>query len=160
MPKTRQLLRGEITYSDAKAEESNILHQLGYHSEQTRFFAHLNDKREWMKATVTHHLGLGSSAGCHVADTEDWLHGSFNVCVPITIDSWGKRVLMRFPLPYRVGESFRPGNCDEKVRCEAGSYAWLQKNCPDVPIPKLYGFGLSTGETVWVVANVCDSCRL
>ncbi|RHZ62495.1 hypothetical protein CDV55_102906 [Aspergillus turcosus] len=147
MPKTRQLLRGKITYSDAKAEESNILHQLGYHSEQTRFFARLRDRREWMKAAVTHHLGLRSSDECHVADTENWLHGSFNVCVPVTIDSWGKRVLLRFPLPYRVGESFRPGNCDEKIRCEAGSYAWLQKNCPDVPIPKLYGFGLSTGET-------------
>lgn len=61
---------------------------------------------------------------------------------------------MRFPLPYRVGESFRTGNCDEKIRCEAGSYAWLQKNCPNVPIPKLYGFALSTGETVWIFPSV------
>lgn len=149
MPKTRQLLRGDITLSDAEAKEFNILHQLRYQSQQSKFFAHLDNQREWMKAAVTHHLGLRSSAQCHVADTESWLHGSFNVCVPITVDSWdGKRVLMRFPLPYRVGESFRPGNCDEKIQCEAGSYAWLQKNCPDVPIPKLYGFALSTGETV------------
>ncbi|KKK15094.1 hypothetical protein AOCH_005603 [Aspergillus ochraceoroseus] len=42
---------------------------------------------------------------------------------------------------------FRPGNGDEKVLCEAGTYAWLQDNCPDVPIPHLYGFGLSTGES-------------
>ncbi|KAE8155014.1 hypothetical protein BDV25DRAFT_170329 [Aspergillus avenaceus] len=148
MPKTRQLLQRKITYSDAKTEECNILHQLGYHSEQERFFSHLDGKREWMKAAVAHHLGLKSSAQCQVADTENWLHGSFNVCVPITIDSWdGNRVLMRFPLPYRIGESFSPGNCNEKVQCEAASYAWLQKNCPDVPIPKLYGFALSTGET-------------
>lgn len=154
MPKTRQLLRREITYSDAKAEEFNILHQLGYPSEQTRFFAHLHDNREWIKAAITHHLGLRSSGECHVADTDNWLHGSFNVCVPITIDSWdGKRVLMRFPLPYRVGESFRSGNCDEKIQCEAGAYAWLQKNCPDVPIPKLYGFAWSTGETVWIITS-------
>jgi hypothetical protein len=51
-------------------------------------------------------------------------------------------------LPYRVGEAFRPGNGDKKVRCEAGTYAWLQENCADVPIPRLYGFALSTGETV------------
>lgn len=25
---------------------------------------------------------------------------------------------------------------------------WLQENCPDVPIPHMYGFGLSTGKTV------------
>ncbi|KKK15238.1 hypothetical protein AOCH_000385 [Aspergillus ochraceoroseus] len=148
MPTTRQLLRRKITYSDAKGEEFNVLHQLKYHSEQTRFFAQLHDRREWMKAAVTHHLGLKSSAECHVADVENWLHGSFNVCVPVTIDSWhGKRVLMRFPLPYRLGERFRPGNCDEKLLCEAGSYAWLQRNCPEVPIPRLYGFALSTGET-------------
>jgi hypothetical protein len=56
MPKTRQLLRRRITYPDAKAEESNILHQLGYHSEQTGFFAQLH-KREWIKAAVAYHLG-------------------------------------------------------------------------------------------------------
>ncbi|KAH8425913.1 uncharacterized protein LDX57_003654 [Aspergillus melleus] len=126
MPKPRQLLQGQITYSDAKAEEFNILHRLQYHAEQTKFFIHLYDKREWMKATVAHHFGLKPFTQCQVADTENWLHGSFNVCIFIIIDSWdGKRVLLRFPLPYRIGESFRPGNCDEKIRCEAGSYAWF-----------------------------------
>lgn len=160
MPKTRQLLRREVTYSDVKNEEFNILHQLGYHVEQTQFFAHLHGNRNWMKTIVTRHLGLRSSAECHVADMDNWLHGSFNVCVPITIDSWGgKRVLMRFPLPYRIGEAFRPGNCDEKIRCEAGAYAWLEKNCPDVPIPQLYGFALSTGEMVGNFLNTSGFCR-
>ena len=27
-------------------------------------------------------------------------------------------------------------------------YAWLQENCPSVPIPQLHGFALSTGQTV------------
>ncbi|PWY66961.1 hypothetical protein BO83DRAFT_451488 [Aspergillus eucalypticola CBS 122712] len=57
-------------------------------------------------------------------------------------------MVLRLPLPYRIGEDFMPGNGDEKVKCEAGTYAWLQENCPDVPIPELYGFGLSTGEAV------------
>ena len=149
MPKTRQLLRREVTYSDVKDDEFNILHQLGYHAEQTQFFAHLYEKRDWMKAVACHHLGLQSPSECCVAEPESWLHGSFNVCVPIKINQWkGKQVLMRFALPYRVGEAFRPGNCDEKIRCEAGAYSWLQKNCPEVPIPALYGFGLSTGEMV------------
>jgi hypothetical protein len=107
-----------------------------------------------MKAVIVYHLGIKSTDMCHVANTEDWFRGSFNVCVPITIDNWksrqqpGQRVILRFPLPYRVGEGFRPGNGDEKIQCEVGAYAWLQENCPDVPIPRLYGFAMSTGETV------------
>lgn len=45
MPKTRRLLRREITYSDAKEEEFNILHQLGYYEQQVRFFDHLDAKK-------------------------------------------------------------------------------------------------------------------
>jgi hypothetical protein len=155
MTRTRRLLRKDITYSVAKDEEVNILHQLGYYEQQTQFFAHLNSRRTWMKAIVAYHLGLKSSTErFHIAEPEDWLHGSFNVCVPVTIDDWpgrkqqGQRVLIRFPLPYRIGEAFRPGNGDEKIQCEAGTYAWLQQNCPDIPIPRLYGFATSTGETV------------
>ncbi|KAJ0417842.1 hypothetical protein BJY00DRAFT_288788 [Aspergillus carlsbadensis] len=47
-----------------------------------------------------------------------------------------------------------PGNGDEKVRCEAGAYAWLQENCPDVAIPELYGFALSTGQTFTCYENL------
>jgi hypothetical protein len=150
---TRRLIKEEITYSLAKEREVNILHQLGYYDKQCHFFSYLYDRREWMKAVVVQHLGLSSADACHVAKMEDWLRGSFNVCVPITVD-WqnrqqpGRRVILRFPLPYRVGDEFRPGNGDEKIRCEAGAYAWLQQNCPDVPIPQLYGFALTTGETV------------
>ncbi|BDD60167.1 hypothetical protein MAP00_005321 [Monascus purpureus] len=62
--------------------------------------------------------------------------------------------MFRLPLPYRVGDAFRPGNGDEKVRCEAGTYAWLEENCPDVPIPRFYGFGVSTGETFTRIENL------
>lgn len=154
MPRTRRLLREDITYSAAQTKEVNILHQLGYYDQQNQFFTRIRYKQSWIKTIITHHLGLSSSDSCHVADTKDWLHGSFNVCIPVTIQNWGRkqqlgpRVLLQIPLPYRVGESFRPGNCDEKVQCEAGTYAWLQENCPDVPIPRLYGFAMSTGETV------------
>ncbi|EAW15263.1 uncharacterized protein ACLA_059270 [Aspergillus clavatus NRRL 1] len=148
MLKTRRLLRREITYASAKEEEGNILHQLEYHDKQTRFFTHLYNNRDWIKTIVAHHLNLSSPAVCRVSEVEDWLYGSFNVCIPVILsNSDGKRVLVRFPLPYRVGDDFMPGNGDEKVKCEAGTYAWLEKNCPDVPIPQLYGFALSTGET-------------
>jgi hypothetical protein len=147
MPITRPLLREHITYSQAKEKEVNILHQLGYHSQRNEFFKYVRKRRSLVELLVAHHLGLSPSI-CHAADCEEWMHGSFNLCVPVSVKN-SKRVLMRFPLPYRVGEAFRPGNGDEKVRCEAGTYAWLQQECPTVPIPQLYGFALSTGQCVW-----------
>lgn len=91
---------------------------------------------------------------CHLANPEQWMHGSFNICIRVDIDGRGqisgKQAIIRFPLPYRVGESTCPGNEDEKILYEAGTYPWLQENCPSVPIPQLYGFGLSTGQTVGI----------
>ncbi|KFZ20088.1 hypothetical protein V502_03366 [Pseudogymnoascus sp. VKM F-4520 (FW-2644)] len=154
------LPRGEITYSTAKAKEVNILKRLQYPAEEAKFFHHIDNKRNWIKAVVAHHLKLRSPASCQVADIKSWYHGGFNVCIPVTINAWegkeqpGQRVLIRFPLPYRVGEAFRPGNGDEKIRCEAGAYAYLQENCPEVPIPRLYGFATSDGETFTRLQNL------
>ncbi|TAQ89490.1 hypothetical protein B7494_g2165 [Chlorociboria aeruginascens] len=144
MPVERRLLRRNITYSVAKTEETNILHELGYWPRQNAFFDHIHKHRSLLTEVVAHHLGIHANM-CQVADMSDWLHGSYNLCVPISVKN-SSRVLVRFPLPYRVGDSFRPGNSDEKVRCEAGTYAWLQQKCPDVTTPRLYGFALSTGK--------------
>lgn len=151
MLKTRRLLHGqEITYPEAvDLEAVNVLQQLNYYHRHKQFFDHLNDQRSWMRCAAAHHLGLPSNK-CQVSEVKDWVHGTFNVCIPITVD-WkrkrqaGNRVLLRIPLPYRFCEA--SGNSDEKIRCEAGTYSWLQQNCPDVPIPHLYGFAMSTGET-------------
>lgn len=152
MPRQCRLLRGDITYSAAKEDETNVLHKLAYWDQRIKFFDHLDRNRDLIRAVTAHHLGLGSIERCRVAERDDWLHGSFNLCIPIAIDNWrehpNKRVIIRFPLPYRVGEAFRPGNADEKLRCEAGTYTWLQQNCPSVSIPHLYGFGLSKGQCV------------
>lgn len=158
MARKRHLLRREVTYEDVKDEEFNILHQLEFHGQQLQFFTHLWDKRDWMKTVVAHHLNLASPSACEVSGVKDWLYGSFNVCVPITINYQHKaRVLLRFPLPYRVGEAFNPGNGDEKIRCEAATYAWLQENCSDIPIPQLYGFSLSSGEVVGRKYNIVST---
>ncbi|CAI7578110.1 unnamed protein product [Penicillium palitans] len=165
MPKALPLPRGEITYSKAQKEEINILRRLEYHNKQKELFANLsrNKNQNWIKDVITHHLGLPSNDLCEVADVKDWLHGSFNVCIPVSINDWearkqsGTRVLLRLPLPYRLGEDFCPGNCDEKIRCEAGTYAWLQGNCPDIPIPHLYGFATSDGETA-AASNTSAAC--
>lgn len=147
----RRLLRGEITYDAAREQDANILHELGYRDQKIRFFTHLYRRRKLIETIVADHLGLSIDT-CHLVDVEDWIHGSFNVCIRVDVDGQErgpqKQLMIRFPLPYRIGENCCPGNADEKVRCEVRTYAWLQANSPTVPIPYLYGFGLSTGQTV------------
>ncbi|EEP82830.1 predicted protein [Uncinocarpus reesii 1704] len=165
MSKTRQLLRREITYSTAKKEEVNILHQLKYPSQQADFINLVQSRSSWIKAVVSHHLNLSSDDACSVSNVDDWLGGTYNLCVPVTVAGWkgkkqaGDRVILRLPLPYRDGEAFRPGNGDEKIRTEAGTYVWLQGQCPEIPIPKLYGFGLSTGRMFTRIDNLSPLSR-
>ncbi|PTU25487.1 hypothetical protein P175DRAFT_0514203 [Aspergillus ochraceoroseus IBT 24754] len=135
---SRQLLRGEITLESAQDKESNILHQLRYVRQRDEFFSFLEDHVEWIREVVAHHFNMSPST-VNIAHRDQWLNGSFNY-----------QVLFRIPLPYRVGERIKPGNADEKIRCEAGTYAWLEDYCPNIPIPKLYGFGISTGVTVYL----------
>ena len=150
------MIRGEITYAVAKEQDANILHELGYREQKIKFFAYLYRSRELIEKLVARHLGLGSADACHVVDVEDWIHGSFNVCIRVDVtDPDGnlkRQVMIRFPLPYRIGEDYCPGNADEKVRCEVGTYAWLQENCPPIPIPHLYGFGLSNSKSVCLLS--------
>ncbi|EGD97862.1 hypothetical protein TESG_05366 [Trichophyton tonsurans CBS 112818] len=154
----RALLRGEISYSSAKDKEVNILQRLEYPEKQNQFITDLINREQWIKGVVAHHLNITPSK-CHVADPHRWLWGSFNLCIPITIHDWireqpGNQVLLRLPLPYKVGEAFRPGNIDEKIRCEASTYAWLEENHPHIPIPRLYGFSLSSGESFTTRENL------
>lgn len=150
----RRLLHGEIIYSAARKEDHNVLNELCYWDRREQFFNHLQSHRRLIQQIVAHHLGLSSSDKCHIVDPELWIYGSFNLCILIFVDDAARgpweHFMMRFPLPYKIGEDLRPGNADEKIRCEAGTFAWLQENCPTISIPELYGFGLSTGQTVCV----------
>ncbi len=147
MPVTLPLLCGKITYDEARQRETNTLLHLTYPNAQLEFYGFIDRRRELIQERVAHHLGLRSPSVCRVTHSTNWMHGSFNLCIPVTIAD-SKLVLIRFPLPYRVGDKVRPGNGDEKLRCEAATYAWMQDKCPDVPIPHLYGFALSTGQCV------------
>lgn len=77
--------------------------------------------------------------------------GYYNVCVPVEVDEAGipgKQVIVRIPLPYKLGEAERPGNAEEKLRCEAATFIWIKEQCPEVPIPYLWGFGFPNGQCV------------
>ncbi|KAK8149964.1 hypothetical protein G3M48_004908 [Beauveria asiatica] len=149
---TRQLLSGPITLSDATARSTNVLHALRYPLLKQAFYERVESHRALLAEVIAHHLGTRPTA-VEISTQEWWRHGSFNLCVPVHVHidpvallKVPEFVMIRFPLPYRVGETTRPGNSDEKLNCEAATYAWLRENCPSVPIPRLYGFGLSTNQ--------------
>ncbi|KAF4620088.1 hypothetical protein G7Y89_g14735 [Cudoniella acicularis] len=150
---TFPLIRGKTTLADALEQEENMLLDLAYPEQRIDFFVSLYSRRKDIVKLVEYHLGLTNpNAGtCRLGEVKEWIHGSFNVCIPVYVDKWkkhpGRRVLIRFPLPYKIGESKYPGNADEKLRCEAATYIWIRENCPDVPIPHLWGFGLPGGKS-------------
>ncbi|GAO14034.1 uncharacterized protein UV8b_01878 [Ustilaginoidea virens] len=137
----------DITFSAAADQSRNFLHCHKYPQQEKEFFKHVEEHRSLLSDLVAHHFAVNSSA-VTISGQEYWRHGSFNLVIPThaQMANTERYAMLRFPLPYRVGEATCPGNSDEKVRCEAGTYAWLHGNCPSVPIPQLYGFGLSTNE--------------
>ncbi|TWU71417.1 hypothetical protein ED733_001390 [Metarhizium rileyi] len=147
---TRNLLAGPITLSAAKSKSRNVLHALQFVQQKHDFYSRIESHRRLLPDLIAHHLNT-ESANIIISGQEYWRHGSFNLCVPVLVDNSANPtlpqfVMIRFPLPYRVGEATYPGNSDEKINSEAATYAWLQENCPSVPIPHLYGFGLSTNQ--------------
>ena len=146
------LLRGSTTLEAALEQEENMLLELALPELRLDFFVWLNSHRTDIEDTVSYHLGLTGSEICRLGEVREWIHGSFNVCIPVYVDNWNKhprrRVIIRFPLPYKIGESTCPGNADEKLRCEVATFIWIREHCSNVPIPHLWGFGLVGGQTV------------
>lgn len=146
MPPTLPLLKGSITLSEALEEEDDILQKLSYPEKRLDFCAYLHTHSKEIEAIVSHHLGVPRDS-CHVPWVDKWVHGSFNICIPVLVNA-GKKVMIRFPLPYKIGESTHPGNAEEKLRCEVATYAWIQAHCPSIPTPRLWGFGFPGGSSV------------
>ncbi|KAL8902641.1 MAG: hypothetical protein Q9207_004510 [Kuettlingeria erythrocarpa] len=149
-PTTLRTLDGEITLDAALEEEQDMLRRLTYWDKRTDFLAYLLDHSAEIEAVVSYHLGLKEKGSCCLAPLDDWIHGSFNMCLPVYVQNWRnrleKRVMIRFPLLYKLGEEEYPGNAEEKLRCEAATYVWIQENCPDVPIPQLWGFAFQDSQ--------------
>ncbi|KAF2768962.1 hypothetical protein EJ03DRAFT_351624 [Teratosphaeria nubilosa] len=56
-------------------------------------------------------------------------------------------------MPHAVGESYAPGTVDEKVRYEAATYVWLERECPMIPIPRLLGMGFPGCQSFMRIEN-------
>ncbi|WEW57643.1 hypothetical protein PRK78_003110 [Emydomyces testavorans] len=151
----KALLNSFITLSDAQRREEDMRAELQYAAKRGVVYTELQCQEEGIRKLVASHCGLESPDLVKVPEicSPDqkllWLHGSFNVCIPVDIDNTGRslpaKMAFRLPLPYRVGEQTFPGNAEEKVRSEAATYIWMNENCPDIPIPKLRGFGVPGG---------------
>lgn len=158
MPNCLPLLLGrKVTLDAALASEDDMLLELSYPSKQAALYSHLCEQRSDIEALVSFHLGLSITERCRMSETDEWMCGYYNVCVPVYVDGWvkcpGKRVIIRIPVPYKLGETENPGNVEEKLRCEAATFIWIQEQCPEVPIPHLWGFGFPSGQCVRGLIN-------
>ncbi|KKK21845.1 hypothetical protein ARAM_002895 [Aspergillus rambellii] len=159
MTTTLPLLRGNnISLEDALTDDDNILHRLDYPQKKEELWSYFLSHKSDIEELVSFHL---HAKHCRVSDEADWLFGSYNVCIPVYIDLLSEeRVLVRIPLPFKVGEANNPGNVDEKLRCEVATYIWIHENCPAVPIPSLYGFAFPDGQTFAKPSSVSFISRL
>lgn len=150
MPVTLELERGPITYAAAAELEKNAINQLAYVPKVKELYDYLWKQRSSIEALTAHHLCLSKHDTCRVLDQHAWIRGSFNVCIPVEVKSGSAscKVIVRCPMPHKLAEARYPGTVDEKLGCEVGTYLWMQDNCPDVPIPHLFGFGFSDGRHV------------
>ena len=137
-------LHRRLGISDALAEEQNMLIRIKYAQRRADFLDYLWSHTHDIEAIVSYHL----NSDVTLEPVSEWIHGSFNICLPICVKAEGRRAMIRLPLPYKLGEEYFPGNVDEKLRCEAATYIWIQQNCPDVPIPQLLGFAFSGSQCV------------
>ncbi|KAK2808553.1 hypothetical protein FQN50_004585 [Emmonsiellopsis sp. PD_5] len=151
----KALLDRFITLSAAEGEEEDMRAELQYSRRRGILYTELQSQEKEIRTLVASHCGLASPELVQVPEMVDhnnkliWLHGSFNVCIPVYISnprgSLRSKMAFRVPLPYKIGEDEFPGNAEEKLRSEAATYIWVGENCPDIPIPKLRGFGVPGG---------------
>lgn len=144
---TLSLSGGEtFSLSAATKNERNILSRLqrSHATEQLR--QDLWGERTRIEALVANHLRRMSPSACTVQPTNTWFKGQFNICVVVHIqlgDQTLSKMIFRCPMAHKVGEQYTPGSVDEKMRTEVATYAWIEANCPEIPIPCLRGFGFS-----------------
>lgn len=142
-------LDGFVSLEQALDDDDNVLPRLQYPWQMDDLDVALKMREDEIRDLVRWHLGV---PWAYVSGMDSWRRGSFNRAIPVYVpldgDQDGRRIWIRFPLPYKIGEASHPGNAREKLETEVATYIWLQDNCPDVPIPTLYGFGLGDGARV------------
>lgn len=139
------------TMKDALEQEEDIISNLTYLQDATDFEQKIVwPQRTEIKQLISRHLGLPPSH-FELLPPDNWIKGSFNLCIGIEnikSSALPKNAILRIPLPFKTGEAFSPGIVDEKLRCEAATYLWMRRNCPNIPIPRLLGIGFPGKQSV------------
>ncbi len=144
---TEEGCKWEEPIQELEEEDDDMLIHVEWDRLRKEFCEYLENETPAIEAIVAQHLNLTSHQTCRVAERSQWLDkGTFNLCVPVFISNWhARRVLIRCPFPHRLGGLHTTALMEEKLRCEAASFAHLSRNHPRVPIPHLWGFGLPGG---------------
>lgn len=145
--KTEDECKWEQPTREVEDEDDDMLIHMEWDRLRKEFSEYLENETPTIEAIVAQHLNLRSHQACRVASRSQWLDkGTFNLCVPVFINNWHmRRVLVRCPFPHRLGGLHATALLEEKLRCEAASFAHLSRNHSRVPIPRLLGFGLPGG---------------
>lgn len=137
--------RKPITYESALKKDANIISQTAHFQAAEELCQTLWDQKHTIQALVKYHLRLGSRDTCIVKAQDQWIRGSFNICIPVEVRStrFHKKFIFRCPMPHKLAEDKYPGTVDEKLSSEVGMYVWMQDRLPHIRIPYLYAFGFS-----------------
>lgn len=68
----------------------HVLLDLAYPKKRLDFFIWLNSHGRDIEDTVSHHLGLTRSEICRLGEVSEWIHGSFNLYIPVNVHNWNK----------------------------------------------------------------------
>ncbi|OAA61204.1 Aminoglycoside phosphotransferase [Niveomyces insectorum RCEF 264] len=170
MPETiRTGIHQSFSFEDALDDDHNIVQKHLQWEGFVRFLdATLCPKQKILERLVAFQLGV-DAARVQTRPREPWFMGTFNIAAPMLIHTEPRArptpnaiddapataaagvertpdILVRCPLPNKCAEAVYPGSVEEKMRGEVAAYVWMQRYCPDVRIPFLYGFAFPGGR--------------
>nr|POE47133.1 hypothetical protein CFP56_00465 [Quercus suber] len=146
-------VRGPLTLKAALESEVDILPTLTALERTVSFRRNqLEARRSQIEDLISHHLNIPSTK-FSLSPSCEWIYGGFNIRLPIDIlgalpSRLPRTALIRFAMPHAVGEAYAFGMVEEKTRCEAATYTWLERDCPTIPIPRLLGIGSPGSRSV------------
>lgn len=124
-----------ITEEEALDSDWDMIPTLTAFARTQEFCNELEQNRSQLEKVISRHLGIPVSE-IVLLGQEQWVWGSFNICLPIDIKlakytpTVPRQAILRLPLPFRCGEEYSPDNVEEKLRCEAARYIWLRRFVP------------------------------
>jgi hypothetical protein len=77
--------RKHTTFESVLKKDTDIINQAACLEAATELYQALWDHRQAIQALVKRHLRLGNRDTCIVNAQDQWIHGSFNICIHIEV---------------------------------------------------------------------------